>query len=84
MIRAIARGARAFVRFLVDFLFGDSPIIFPATVIIVLIAYALRHERATAVVAVPLMVSALIGGTAFVGRRRPQSTDDSVKEPEPG
>jgi hypothetical protein len=82
--RVIARGARAFVRFLVDFLFGDSPIIFPATVVIVLVAYALRHERAVAIVAVPLMVSALIGGTAFIGRRRPESNDDTAEEPEPG
>jgi hypothetical protein len=84
MTRVIARGARAFVRFVVDFLFGDSLVIFPATLVIVLIAYALRHERAAAIVAVPLLVSALIGGTAFIGRRRPATSDDTVKEPGPG
>lgn len=68
---AAARWVRTFGRFWFDFLFGDSPVLFPATLVIVAIAFALRHHRLAAVIVVPLLVIGLIVGTAFLGRRKP-------------
>lgn len=71
MMVAVARWARAFGRFWLDFLFGDSPVLFPATLLIVGVAFALRHDRLAAVVTVPLLVIGLIVGTAYLGRSKP-------------
>jgi len=79
----LARGARAFGHFWVDFLLGDSPILAPATLIIVGVAYGLRHERIAAIIVVPLLVVTLIGATAFFGRRRSETQRAPVEE-EPG
>ena len=71
MTVAVTRWARAFGRFWLDFLFGDSPVLFPGTLVIVGVAFALRHDRLAAVVTVPLLVIGLIVGTAYLGRRKP-------------
>jgi hypothetical protein len=67
---AIARWLRAFGHFWFDFLFGDSPVLFPATLVVVAVAFGLRHHRLAAVISVPLLVIALIVGTAYLGRTK--------------
>ena len=81
---AVTRWARAFGRFWLDFLFGDSPVLFPATLVIVAVAFALRHHRLAAVIAVPVLVIVLIVGTAYLGRKKPAQPGTSVEANEPG
>ena len=71
MSRLLLRWVRAAGRFWVDFFLGDSLILLPATLGILGLAVALRHDRAAAVFAVPVAVAMLIAVTAFLGRRRP-------------
>jgi hypothetical protein len=66
----IARWLRTFGHFWFDFLFGDSPVLFPATLVVVAVAFELRHHRLAAVISVPLLVIALIVGTAYLGRTK--------------
>lgn len=75
MMTSIARWASAFGRFWLDFLFGDSPVLFPATLAIVGVAFGLRHDRVEAVITVPLLVIGLIVATAYLGRRKATETD---------
>jgi hypothetical protein len=75
----LPRVLRAFGRFWVDFLFGDSIVLAPATLLILGIAFALRHHGVVAVVVVPVLVAALIGATAFQGRRRAGGADASAE-----
>ena len=71
MSRLFGRALHGFGHFWIDFLFGDSPILAPATLAIVGVAFALRHDRAAAVALVPMLVVLLLGTTAYLGRRRP-------------
>jgi hypothetical protein len=80
---AVARWARAFGRFWFDFLFGDSPVLFPATLAIVGVAFALHHDRPAAVVMVPLLVIVLIVGSAYLGRRKSTERERPVKARQP-
>ncbi|MGH9047294.1 MAG: hypothetical protein ACRDVW_08265 [Acidimicrobiales bacterium] len=75
MTSLIARGVRSIARFWAEFLFGDTPVLFPVTLAIVGIAYGLRHERAAAVVVVPALVAALIALSAYVSARRAPTAD---------
>ena len=71
MSGALARWSRAFGRFWWEFLVGDTPELFVATLAIVGLAVALRHDRAAAVVALPATVIAVLAVSAWRGRRRP-------------
>ncbi len=79
----VARLARAFGRFWLDFLFGDSPVLFPATLLVVGVAFALHRDLAAAVVTVPLLVIGLLAGTVYFGSQRPAARKRSggVREP---
>ena len=82
MIAALARGARSFGRFWWQFLVGDSPDLLVATAAIVGLAFALRHQRALAVVTLPLLVAAALTASAWRGRRRTgPSADPTAGEP---
>ena len=76
MSRTAARWARTFGHFWWDFLVGDTPELFVAVVVLVVVAYLLRHDRVADVVTLPaLAISALLGsawrGRSRVGKRRP-------------
>jgi glucose dehydrogenase len=72
---AIGRALRAFGRFWWDFLIGDSPEIFVATLVIVGLAFALRHEHAAAVLLLPALTVCVLVGSALRGRRRRAEPD---------
>jgi hypothetical protein len=82
MSRVLLRATRAFGRFWVEFLFGDSLVLAPGTLAILGIAFALRHHGVVPVVVVPLLVALLIGATAFQGRRRSAASSPSMAERE--
>lgn len=73
MIRAIGRGLGVFGRFWWDFLVGDTPELFVVMVILVGLAFALRHDRLAAVVLLPVIAAVAIVGSAYRGRSRTQS-----------
>ena len=54
-MKTLARGGRAFGRFWWDFLIGETPELFVATVGIVVVALLLRHHRGVALVVLPLI-----------------------------
>ena len=67
---AIRRGVVAFGRFWWDFLVGDTPELFLAMLVIVGLAFALRRERAAAIVVLPILTIAFLCTSAYRGRRR--------------
>ncbi|MGH9092162.1 MAG: hypothetical protein ACRDZR_12425 [Acidimicrobiales bacterium] len=67
---AVRNGLRAFGRFWWDFLVGDTPELFVATVVIVGVAFGLRSHHALAVVALPVLAIAMLGASAYRGRKR--------------
>ncbi|MCU1490258.1 MAG: hypothetical protein JWM85_1663 [Acidimicrobiaceae bacterium] len=71
----IRRGFVAFGRFWWDFLIGDTPELFVGALVVIGVAFALRHERAAAVVTVPLLIVLVLGLSTYRGRlRRSEST----------
>jgi hypothetical protein len=69
-MKTIRRGLRAFGHFWWDFLIGDAPELFVATVAIVVIALLLRHHRQVAYIVVPLAaVLTLVASTLRAARR---------------
>ncbi|HUZ10961.1 MAG TPA: hypothetical protein VMU76_12420 [Acidimicrobiales bacterium] len=75
MSKAPARAARAFGRFWWDLAIGDTPELFVATLVVVGASFALRHVRIAAVIVLPLLVAAILGASAWRGRRRPVDGD---------
>jgi hypothetical protein len=67
---AVGRALRAFGHFWWDFLVGDTPELFVAMLVLVGVAFALRHERAAAVVLLPVLAAAALVGSAWRGRVR--------------
>jgi len=66
---AISRAGRAFGRFWVDFLVGDTPELFVVTLVIVAISFGLATlPRAVAVVLVPMVAFAAVVLSAARGR----------------
>jgi hypothetical protein len=57
-------------RFLWDFVVGESPAAFVATLVIVGVAFALRHHHWAAATVLPLLAVAALMGGAYRGRRR--------------
>jgi hypothetical protein len=69
-VNALRRGARAFASFWWDFLVGDTPELFFATLVIVGTALLLRHHRDAAIVVLPVMAVAFLLFSALRGRRK--------------
>jgi hypothetical protein len=68
---ALARAGRAFGRFWLDFLVGDTPELFVVTLVVVAISFGLASSpRAVAVVIVPLLAFGAIVWSAARGRTR--------------
>jgi hypothetical protein len=67
---AIARAATAFGRFWWDFLIGDTPELFVATLVVIGLAVVLHHHGIVAVVAVPLAVIGFLGLSTWRGREQ--------------
>jgi hypothetical protein len=68
---AIARAGRAFGRFWLDFLVGDTPELFVVTLAIVAISFGLASSpRAVAVVVIPLLAFGAVVWSAARGRTR--------------
>ena len=63
-------GLRAFGRFWWEFLVGDTPELFVATLVIVGVAFGLRSHRAVAVVVLPVLAIAMLTASAYRGRKR--------------
>ncbi|HVC24670.1 MAG TPA: hypothetical protein VND23_02830 [Acidimicrobiales bacterium] len=70
MSAAIGKYVSAFGRFWWDFLVGDTPEVFVGVLVVVGAALALRHERAAAVVLVPLLAVAVLAMSTYRGRKR--------------
>ncbi len=71
MTAAIARAGRAFGRFWLDFLVGDTPELFVVTLVVVAISFGLASSpRAVAVVVVPLLAFGAVVMSAARGRVR--------------
>ena len=67
---AVRRGLRAFGRFWWEFLVGDTPELFVATLVIVGAAFALRSHHVVAIVVLPLIAIAMLAASTYRGRRR--------------
>ena len=71
MPTAIARAGRAFGRFWLDFLVGDTPELFVGTLVVVAISFGLASvPRAVAGVVVPLLAFGAVVWSAARGRVR--------------
>lgn len=69
-MRALRNGLRAFGRFWWEFLIGDTPELFAATVVIVGAAFGLRSDHVVAIVVLPVLAIAMLAASAYRGRRR--------------
>ncbi|MGH9087947.1 MAG: hypothetical protein ACRDYZ_07520 [Acidimicrobiales bacterium] len=81
MIATVRRGLLSFGRFWVDFLVGDTPELFVAMLVLVGLAFALRHHRTAAVVTLPTFAAVAVLASAFHGRRRrapPSGSDEKA------
>jgi hypothetical protein len=65
---AVARGLRAFGRFWLDFLVGDTPELFVATLVVVGAALALASLHLLSIVVVPGVAIAAVVWSAARGR----------------
>jgi len=63
------RWARAFGHFWWDFLVGDTPELFAATVVIVALALLLRHHHTVAVILLPALTVVSLVASAARGRK---------------
>jgi predicted exporter len=65
----IGRAVRSFGSFWWDFLIGDTPGLFAATVLIIVVALLLRHHRALAISVLPVMAAVSLVASVLRGRR---------------
>jgi hypothetical protein len=82
----LARWTRAFGNFWWDFLVGDTPELFVATVIIVVLALIVGHHRTLAMILLPVLAILFLVVSAYRGRRRaPEATSrDEGASPQGG
>ncbi len=66
----IARGLRSFGQFWWEFLIGDAPELFAATIVVVILALLLRHHRDAAYVVLPLTTIALLVASTLRAAKR--------------
>jgi ABC-type spermidine/putrescine transport system permease subunit I len=62
----------AFGRFWWEFLIGENPDAFIGALVVIGLAFALRHDRAAAVVVVPLVAIVFLTGSTYRARKRTQ------------
>lgn len=67
---AVSRSVTAFGHFWWDFLIGDTPELFLATLVVIGLAVALRHERTVAIVVVLAAVIGCLAASTWRGRKR--------------
>jgi hypothetical protein len=67
-VNTLRRGARAFGHFWWDFLVGDTPELFLATVAVVVVALLIHHHHVVAVVVLPAMVIVSLGASVLRAR----------------
>jgi hypothetical protein len=80
----LTRWAKAFGHFWWDFLVGDTPELFAATVVIVVAAVLLGHHHNPAWVILPIMAVVFLVASAYRGRRRapaPEATEGDPTQP---
>ncbi|MFZ0170336.1 MAG: hypothetical protein WAL04_01515 [Acidimicrobiales bacterium] len=65
----VVRSVAAFGRFWWDFLIGDTPELFVATLVVIGLAEALRHERVLGIVVVLVAVVGCLGLSTWRGRK---------------
>jgi hypothetical protein len=70
MTSAVVGALKTFGRFWWEFLVGDTPDLFLATLVIVGVAFALRGHRVAGAVVLPLLAIAMLLGSTYRGRRR--------------
>jgi hypothetical protein len=85
----VRRATRAFGHFWWDFLVGDTPELFVATVVVVASALLLRHHRQIAIFVLPLMAIVFLVASTLRGRRHgatrgPATTTPTAKGDVPG
>jgi hypothetical protein len=73
---AVGRAVSAFGRFWWDFLVGDTPELFVAMLVLVGIAYGLRHERIVAVILLPSLAAVFLVVSAWRGRLRAERSPE--------
>ena len=73
-MKPLRRGARAFGHFWWDFLIGDAPELFAATVVVIVMAVLLRHQHDLAVVILPLATVAFLVVSTLRGRNGSSGT----------
>jgi lipopolysaccharide export LptBFGC system permease protein LptF len=66
----VKRAAKAFGDFWWDFLIGDTPEFLVVALVVVALAFALRTQRWTSVVVLPLLTLAAVAVSAWRVRRR--------------
>lgn len=66
----VARAITAFGRFWWDFLVGDTPELFLATLAVIGLAFALHHYQAAGVAVVLVAVLTFLGLSTWRGRKR--------------
>jgi hypothetical protein len=77
------RYVNAFGRFWWDFLVGDTPELFLATLFLVGLAFALRKEQAAAVPILILAAVGCLGLSAWRGRRRKVTQREGADSSDP-
>jgi hypothetical protein len=65
----VTRGIVAFGRFWWDFLIGDTPELFLATLVVIGLAEGLHHERVLGIVVVLVAVVGFLGVSTWRGRK---------------
>jgi hypothetical protein len=73
-MKSFTRGVRAFGAFWWDFLIGDTPELFAATLVIVGLALILRHQRDVAIVVLPVAAVLFLIASTLRGRRGSSGT----------
>lgn len=73
----IRRGVRAFGAFWWDFLVGDTPELFVATLVIVGVALLLGHNHVSGFVLLPVLATAFLLASTYRGRRRAAPPPDA-------
>jgi hypothetical protein len=78
------RALHAFGRFWWEFLIGDTPEFALVTLVIVGLAYLLRHEHLAAVIVLPLVATASLLASVYRGQRRSAAAAGPVGTAEDG
>jgi hypothetical protein len=69
-MKVVLRGVRAFCSLWWDFLVGDTPELFAATVVVVALALLLRRHREIAIFLLPSMTILFLVASTLRGRRQ--------------